>query len=128
MYDDMKFEKFVVEENLFRGLLIENLNRERKELEAERKKAGVKDWQIKVPFYEVENRERKEERIFTLEPKVNNGWILFNRALSHEFINQLEDFPNADHDDGPDVLEMLWGLVNNRYKPQPISVDVMGSR
>ena len=128
MYDEMKFEKFVVEENLFRGLLIENLNRERKELEAERKKAGVKDWQIKVPFYEVENRERKEERIFTLEPKVNNGWILFNRALSPEFINQLEDFPNADHDDGPDVLEMLWGLVNNRYKPQPISVDVMGSR
>lgn len=128
MNEDMKFEKFVVEENLFRGLLIENLNRERKELEAERKKAGVKDWQIKVPFYEVENRERKEERIFTLEPKINNGWILFNRALSPEFINQLEDFPNADHDDGPDVLEMLWGLVNNRYKPQPISVDVMGSR
>lgn len=128
MYDEMKFEKFVIEENLYRGLLTENIGRERKELEQERKKAGVKDWQIKVPFYEIENREKKEERIFTLEPKINNGWILFNRALSAEFVNQVEDFPNADHDDGPDVLEMLWGLVNNRYKPQPVSVDVMGSR
>lgn len=124
----MKFEKFVIEENLYRGLLTENIGRERKELELERKKAGVKDWQIKVPFYEVENREKKEERIFTLEPKINNGWILFNRSLSLEFMNQIEGFPHEDHDDAPDVLEMLWGLVTNRYKPQPIPLDVMGSR
>ena len=128
MYDEMKFEKFVVEENLFRGLLIENINRERKLIEQERKKAGVKDWQIKVPFYEIENRERKEERIFTLEPKINNGWILFNRALSADFVNQIEGFPNEDHDDAPDALEMLWGLVNNRYQPQAVAMDVMGSR
>jgi len=126
--DEMKFEKFVIEENLYRGLLTENIGRERKELEAERKKAGVKDWQIKVPFYEVENREKKEARIFTLEPKINNGWILFNRTLSMEFMNQIQDFPHGDHDDAPDVLEMLWGLVTNRYKPTPIALDVMGSR
>lgn len=126
--EEMKFEKFVIEENLYRGLLTENIGRERKVFEEERKKAGVKDWAIKVPFYEVENREKKEARIFTLEPKVNNGWILFNRALSMDFINQVEEFPNGDHDDAPDVLEMLWGLVTNRYKPVPIKLDVMGSR
>lgn len=125
---DMKFEKFVIEENLYRGLLTENIGRERKLLEEERKKAGVKDWQIKVPFYEVENREKKEARIFTLEPKINNGWILFNRALSLEFMNQIEDFPHGDHDDAPDVLEMIWGLVTNRYKPTPVDIDVMGSK
>lgn len=125
---DMKFEKFVIEENLYRGLLTENIGRERKLLEEERKKAGVKDWQIKVPFYEVENREKKEARIFTLEPKINNGWILFNRSLSLEFMNQIEDFPHGDHDDAPDVLEMVWGLVTNRYKPVPVDLDVMGSR
>jgi predicted phage terminase large subunit-like protein len=128
MSEELKFEKFVIEENLYRGLLTENITRERKLLEEERKKAGVKDWQIKVPFYEVENREKKEERIFTLEPKVNNGWILFNRSLSMDFMNQIEGFPHEDHDDAPDVLEMLWGLINNRYKPSPIPLDVMGSR
>lgn len=128
MCAEMNFEKFVIEENLYRGLLTENIGRERKLLEEERKKSGVKDWQIKVPFYEVENREKKEARIFTLEPKVNNGWILFNRSLSLEFMNQIEDFPHGDHDDAPDVLEMVWGLVTNRYKPTPVALDVMGSR
>lgn len=128
MCEELKFEKFVIEENLYRGLLTENIGRERKLLEEERKKAGVKDWQIKVPFYEVENRERKEERIFTLEPKINNGWILFNRSLSMDFMNQIEGFPHDDHDDAPDVLEMVWGLISNRYKPSPIPIDVIGSR
>lgn len=128
MNEMMNFEKFVVEENLFRGLLTENIKREKKFLEEDRRKRGIEDWEIKVPFYEIENREKKEARIFTLEPKVNNGWILFNRALSMEFINQVEEFPNSNHDDAPDVLEMVWGLVNNRYKPSPIPMHIMGSR
>lgn len=128
MHAIMNFEKFVIETNLFRGLLTENIKREKKFIEEDRKKRGVKDWEIKIPFYEIENREKKEARIYTLEPKVNNGWILFNKALSMEFINQVEEFPNGDHDDAPDVLEMLWGLVTNRYKPSPVPMNVMGSR
>ncbi len=127
-HDLMDYEKFGVETNLFRTLLLENIRRERKEIEADRKKRGVKDWGIKVPFYEIENRDKKEKRIFTLEPKVNNGWILFNKNLSMDFINMVEEFPGGDHDDGPDALEMLWGMVNNRYKPSPINLDAMGSR
>jgi len=129
MQELLDFEKFAVETNLYRGLLIENLAREKKKRENARRKLGVKNWGIKVPFYEIENREKKEKRIFTLEPKVNNGWILFNRNLSMEFIDQIEQFPSkAAHDDGPDALEMLWGLVNNRYKPAPISIDAQGER
>lgn len=124
----MDYEKFGVETNLFRGLLIENILRERKAIEADRKKRGVKDWGIKVPFYEIESREKKEKRIYTLEPKVNNGWILFNRTLSIDFMDMIEQFPGGDHDDGPDALEMLWGMVNNRYKPSPLNLNVMGSR
>ena len=124
----MNYEKFAVETNLFRGLLLENLVRERKRRETERRKQGMANYGIKVPFYEIENREKKEKRVFTLEPKVNHGWICFNRSLSMEFMDQVEQFPVADHDDAPDALEMLWGLVNNRYSPSPIDIDATGSR
>lgn len=124
----MRYEKFAVEENLYRGLLTENIVREKKARQAELKKSGVKDWEIRVPFYEIENREKKEKRIWTLEPKVNNGWILFNRTLSLDFMNMIEEFPNGDHDDAPDALEMLWGLTNNLYKASPLDIDAMGSR
>jgi predicted phage terminase large subunit-like protein len=129
MQDEISFEKFAVETNLYRGLLLENLAREKRKREHYRKKSGIENWSIRVPFYEIENREKKEKRIFTLEPKVNNGWILFNRNLSMEFMDQLEQFPSKEsHDDGPDALEMLWSLINNRYKPAPINMDAMGSR
>jgi len=126
--DIMGYVKFVVETNLYRGLLLENINRERKLREKEQKKSGVKEWSIKVPFYEIENREKKTKRIFTLEPKINNGWICFNRALGIDFMNMIEEFPKSDHDDAPDALEMLWGLVNNRFKPSAINIDVMGGQ
>lgn len=125
----LDFTKFAIEENLFRGLLTENIVRERKRLENKRRKQGIKGWGIKVPFYEIQNREKKTERIFTLEPKVNNGWILFNKALSFEFMEQIQQFPSKEmHDDAPDTLEMLWGLINNRYKISPVEIHAIGSR
>ena len=128
MHFQMQFEKFGVENNLYRGLLIENIVRERKRIEAERKKKDVKNWGVRIPFYEIENRENKVKRIYTLEPKVNNGWILLNRALSAEFVEQLSYFPSKEvHDDGPDCLEMLWGMVNNRYKASPLNIEAVGS-
>lgn len=49
----------------------------------------------------------KDLRIESLQPHVANGLILFNR--NHRTLNQqLEYWPQADHDDGPDALEMLW--------------------
>lgn len=124
----MRYSKFAVEENLYRGLLTENIVREKKTRQAEMKARGVENWEIKVPFYEIENRENKIKRIWTLEPKVNNGWILFNRTLSVDFMNMIEEFPNGDHDDAPDTLEMLWGMVTNLYKAKPLEIDPMGSR
>lgn len=122
LHDQFQYQKFGVETNLYRDLLLPNLHTERRRQEQERKKP------IKVDFYDIENVDNKEKRIYTLEPKVTHGWILFNRALSQTFMRQLEQFPHADHDDGPDALEMLWGLVNNRYKASPIAKDVQGAR
>ena len=127
-HEELQFEKFVIETNLFRNLLTENVIRERKKREKERRAEGRKDWALKIPFYEIENRDKKEKRIYTLEPKVSNGYILFNRNLSVDFMDMIEQFPNADHDDGPDALEMLWGLVNNRYQPSPLNLQAIGSR
>lgn len=116
------FQKFGVETNLYRNLLLPNIMAERERYE---KKVGKK---VRVSFYDVDNIENKEKRIYTLEPKVTNGWILFNRALSQEFMNQMEDFPHSDHDDCPDALEMLWGLVNNRYKMADVGLNPMAGR
>lgn len=116
------FEKFGVETNLYRNLLLPNIVKERERQEQE---LGRK---LKIPFYDIENTDNKEKRIYTLEPKVNHGWIVFNRSLSGEFMSQIEEFPHADHDDCPDALEMLYGLANNRYKVSQISTDPMGAR
>jgi predicted phage terminase large subunit-like protein len=116
------YAKFVVEINLFRNLLQPNIADERKRQEEAKKKS------IKVPFYEFEALENKEKRIYTIEPKVTHGWILFNRTLSQEFMNQLLAFPRGDHDDAPDALEMLWSLMHNRFKPMAMDLNPMAGR
>jgi predicted phage terminase large subunit-like protein len=113
------YASFAVETNLYRNLLLPNIMDEKKRREAQSKKA------IRIPFYDVEQTENKAERIYRLEPKVNHGWILFNRALSKEFMNQIVDFPHADHDDSPDCVEILWNLAHNRYRPAVVSVAAM---
>jgi hypothetical protein len=36
--------------------------------------------------------------------------------VSHQaLIDQLRHFPRADHDDGPDALEMLWRLASTGF-------------
>lgn len=118
-HEKYKYNSFGVETNLYRNLLLPNIIAERERRSKEKKKI------VQLPFYDIENIDNKEKRIYTLEPKVSHGWILFNRALSQEFMGQIEDFPHADHDDCPDSLEMLWGLVNNRYKASELSLNPM---
>lgn len=116
------YQKFGVETNLFRSLMMENLEAERKRVEQRLKKP------IRLPFYDILATENKEKRITTLEPKVTHGWIVLNVALSETFKRQMEAYPHVDHDDGPDALEMLWGLVNNRYKASQLGMHGMSGR
>lgn len=128
-HEQFNYQKFGVETNLYRELLLPNIIAEKKRREEERKKLKLPNYGINMSFYDIEQTENKEKRIYTLEPKVFHGYILFNRALSQEFIGQLEVFPTPGaHDDGPDALEMLWSLVNNRYKMAALDIDVMGGR
>lgn len=114
------YQKFGVETNLYRDLLLPNLMAEQK-VQAEKQKR-----EVRLPFYDIHNVDNKEKRIYTLEPKISHGWILFNRSLSQTAMRQIEAFPHGDHDDFPDALEMLWGLVNNRYKASAINPGTGG--
>lgn len=46
-------------------------------------------------------------RIERLQPPIAAGLIRFSPA-HQTLIDQLQQWPNADHDDGPDCLDMLW--------------------
>lgn len=126
--DFYQYAKYGVETNLYRNLLLPNIMAEKKRREAARQLLNRKDYGIRIPFYDITNTENKEKRIFTLEPKTTNGYILFNKSMSEEFKSQLESFPLGEHDDGPDALEMLWGLANNRYKATPLDSNPYGGK
>lgn len=118
LYERFGFHRIGVETNLYRDLLTDNLKAEMVKRNNQRK-AG----DIRLKFYEITQSENKHGRIFRLEPKVTHGWILFNRALSQEFKNMLFDYPHADHDDGPDALEMLWEMSHHRYSAGGVNVS-----
>lgn len=65
---------------------------------------------IPVPARPIHNSTDKALRIESLQPHVANGLIRLhhNQSVLRE---QLSFWPEADHDDGPDALEMLWRLV-----------------
>lgn len=67
---------------------------------------------IHVPALPVTPSDDKLLRIQAISPHVNNGLILFNPAHT-VLLEQLRHFPEADHDDGPDALEMLWKLATS---------------
>jgi len=118
-HEKFDYEKFAVETNLFRNLLMQNIMEEKKRREQKTNKI------IRIPFYDVVNTENKEKRIYRLEPKIHHGWLLFNRKLSKDFQIMLESYPYSDHDDAPDVLEILYNLVHNCYKIGNVNMNLM---
>ncbi|PJG83778.1 phage terminase large subunit [Caviibacterium pharyngocola] len=62
---------------------------------------------VPVPMTGVNSNSDKLLRIESLQPHIANGLIFIHRSQS-TLIDQLRHFPKADHDDGPDALEMLW--------------------
>ncbi len=49
----------------------------------------------------------KNLRIERLQPPISAGLIRLH-PTQQTLIDQLQQWPNADHDDGPDALDMLW--------------------
>jgi len=49
-----------------------------------------------------------------MQPHMANGLIRLHTSQS-TLIDQLRHFPKADHDDGPDALQMLWMLATTGF-------------
>ncbi len=62
---------------------------------------------IPVPARAVTPHADKLLRIESLQPHMANGLIRLHPGQT-TLIDQLRHFPKADHDDGPDALQMLW--------------------
>ena len=62
---------------------------------------------IAVPIRPIKPVADKALRIETLEPPISRGSIRIH-ADHRELLSQLSLWPQHEHDDGPDGLEMLW--------------------
>ena len=62
---------------------------------------------VPFPARAVQPHTDKLLRIESLQPHCKNGLIRLH-ASQTTLIEQLRHFPKADHDDGPDALQMLW--------------------
>ncbi|WP_298034481.1 phage terminase large subunit [uncultured Desulfovibrio sp.] len=69
---------------------------------------------LPLPVTPLKNNTDKLLRIESLHPYFCQGRILLNPD-SHTLIDQLRHFPMADHDDGPDALEMLWRTASRGF-------------
>ena len=105
---------FAVETNQFQSLLADEMNR----VACERK--------VGMQIYAFENQIPKVVRIRRLTELLTRGLLRFKRdsAGARLLVRQLRDFPNGDHDDGPDALEMAVRLSRALWRqpaePEPV--------
>lgn len=69
---------------------------------------------VPVPARGVAPIADKLLRIESLQPHMANGLIRLHPSQT-TLIEQLRHFPRADHDDGPDALQMLWTAATAGY-------------
>ena len=72
------------------------------------KRAGQRG--IAFPAMPGPTGRNKELAILSLQPYVANGQIRLHRSQSTA-IEHIKFWPEADHDEGPDTLEMLWRIA-----------------
>lgn len=65
---------------------------------------------VPVPARGLQPIADKLLRIESLQPHMHNGLIRLHSSQT-TLIDQFRHFPKADHDDGPDMVQMLWMLA-----------------
>ena len=108
-HEQYLFLKVGVEGDLFKDLYLPAVKMLAKEHQS---KTGHYE---RIPFYEIFQDQKKEKRIYSIEPKVHSGEILFCRDLSVEATGELENYPNCDHNDFLDAVEIAEKITNARY-------------
>ncbi|HUU29366.1 MAG TPA: phage terminase large subunit [archaeon] len=77
---------------------------------------------IYPPVREITSTRDKKIRIQRLQPLVKNGTLRFQKKHKALY-EQLRFFPKADHDDGPDALEMAVQLAELIAGPEQFRFD-----
>ncbi len=92
---------FGCEVNQFQELLAENFDE------------ALRESDISIPIEKIDNRVHKALRIRRLSPLLAQRRLRFRAgsAGAIQCVEQLRDFPNGDHDDGPDSLEMATRMA-----------------
>ena len=119
LHERWGYEAFGIETNAFQRLLLDPFEQERK-----RRRERGRAWDM--PIVERRHYGTKADRILKLEPLARNGWLFFNEDLGNgdqgkEFFNQLESFPNARHDDGPDAVAAAVDIARRAASPRLIT-------
>lgn len=78
-----------------------------------------------LPIYHCVNQISKVVRIRGLTSLLARGILRFRRGSrgARLLVDQLRDFPNGDHDDGPDALEMACRLAAQLLKAPAEDAD-----
>ena len=111
MYDlfhHYDFRKMFFEENLFKDVYAPYIRAVGKEWNDKHKT------DIALPIHSIYNKIAKEQRIYGIEPYVTMGKIIVNEHINPDFLTQLHTYPNSDHNDGLDALQLLWQGLNNK--------------
>ena len=117
-HEEYLFLKVGVEGDLFKDLYMPAV---RMLLKEHQQKTGYYE---RIPLYEIYQDQKKEKRIYSIEPKVHSGEILFCRNLSVEATGELENYPNCDHNDFLDAVEIAEKITNNRYSMRPTHISL----
>ena len=100
-YDDFKPCSIAIETNQFQELLAEDIS------------DAAEEWGVPIHITPMENFTAKRVRIRRLSSLLSQKRIRFMRGSdgAQLAVQQTRDFPNGDHDDGPDAVEMLCRLM-----------------
>lgn len=102
-----EMRSFGVEENQFQEYFKDNMKKEMNEwLEIGKLKQALSIKGVKQVADKI-------LRIESLQPDIKNGRVKFRREHK-KLIEQLVNFPSADHDDGPDALEGAITLLGKK--------------
>jgi len=113
LYETYRPRWLIVESNQYHGFLERQMERE-----------SLERFGVRVPVWPIQNTEPKVMRIRRIGPYLANRELRFRKTEgARKLVDELQDFPLGEHDDGPDALEMALRMLLHTvvYRPEAMS-------